>query len=702
MPEEILHEFSTLYHAKLDAFKRCRSVLLDDLENVLRYHSVGHIPVSARVKDWDRARDTAARRYKECEKMSEIWEGWTQEHRDNYCSLWAFDENSAKGFETGIEVFDAMYDLLGARIALYFPDDVRKIKGHLVKAGYKVLKPIVKGGMQDLNRFRKFVDTRNAMLKAGSVISEDESFQERKFEKAFSGYGATHLIVNLPHRLRQRIGLPPAEWHNLNAEIQIGTVVMHAWSEVEHDVIYKPLSGMAMTDELQLGLDLINGIALAGEVALRQLEATTRQLRRSNAKSLSQTPQDMAPAVVVLARDHEQLGAWLEEYLAARNFSTENLPNLSECDGLKELFEVLKAYGSHDHHSLTKLLRSTANMNSIIFLDRWTPLRLLLSFAESWPGETCRSSLIAEKSRFNGFLVVRMFQLASYFRCMDDLLASRTGGSSATTSDFFNLLHPLQPRCQRDREAHLSNFSALVSGNADQRMNFRFQAAKMLAKKGFFAHPVSTRSHMFPVVPGRLVRKLFSMENARKGYHIAVMLNQQFPPDAPSCRQRQYKEVLSDQNHDSGFYAPRLINNGEKSEGRWQYYSYDNAPWQIQYRLGLGEGFPPIEVIQTESQVLDVELTAGEVYNWWKDGKHNGLRLWPSDEDAMKTLDVQERSRVQRERQLRTQQLVRARLDQIIPYRSQLHPKLSTESEKEIWFGRYGVFSQNILSMPRS
>ena len=369
IPAGIADEFSALYHAKLDTFKRCRSVLVDDLENVLRYHEVGHIPISARVKGWGRARATAARRYTDCEEMSRLWGKWTQRDRECYCKMWEFDKTSAKILETGQEVFDAVHDLLGARIALYFPNEVKNVKRILVEAGYTVLKPIIKGGMQDLKRFRIFVNKRNAMISAGSVISEDERLQEGKFEKAFSGYGASHLIVNLPHRLRQRIGLPITEWHGLNAEIQIGTVVMHAWSEVEHDVIYKSLSGMTMTDEIQRILDLINGIALTGEVALQQLEATTRQLRQSNAMNQLQTKQDIALATRVFALDHEQLGAWLEEYLAAKNLSTENLPKLSECDGLKELFEVVKAHGTHDRNSLEKLLGSVGNLNNIHFLD---------------------------------------------------------------------------------------------------------------------------------------------------------------------------------------------------------------------------------------------------------------------------------------------------------------------------------------------
>jgi len=46
---------------------------------------------------------------------------------------------------------------------------------------------------------------------------------------------------------------------------------MHAWSEVEHDLVYKPLEGALSSSEHAL-LDQLNGLVLAGEIALEQLQ----------------------------------------------------------------------------------------------------------------------------------------------------------------------------------------------------------------------------------------------------------------------------------------------------------------------------------------------------------------------------------------------------------------------------------------------
>ena len=46
---------------------------------------------------------------------------------------------------------------------------------------------------------------------------------------------------------------------------------MLAWAEVEHDLVYKPTQGRLSEDEYAI-LDELNGLVLAGEVALERLQ----------------------------------------------------------------------------------------------------------------------------------------------------------------------------------------------------------------------------------------------------------------------------------------------------------------------------------------------------------------------------------------------------------------------------------------------
>ena len=58
---------------------------------------------------------------------------------------------------------------------------------------------------------------------------------------------------------------------NSKTEIQVASVLMHACSEVEHDLVYKPLNGTLSEEELAI-LDELNGLVLAGEIALERLQ----------------------------------------------------------------------------------------------------------------------------------------------------------------------------------------------------------------------------------------------------------------------------------------------------------------------------------------------------------------------------------------------------------------------------------------------
>jgi len=51
----------------------------------------------------------------------------------------------------------------------------------------------------------------------------------------------------------------------------VASVLMHAWSEVEHDLVYKPYQGQLSEDEYAI-LDELNGMVMAGEIALERLQ----------------------------------------------------------------------------------------------------------------------------------------------------------------------------------------------------------------------------------------------------------------------------------------------------------------------------------------------------------------------------------------------------------------------------------------------
>ena len=81
---------------------------------------------------------------------------------------------------------------------------------------------------------------------------------------------------------------------------------MHAWSEVEHDILYKRLGVEEATEAEQRMLDLMNGIVITGEVALQQLRSI---IAPSNDNK-------------VPVSDFEEIGTLMSQCLATQNFET--------------------------------------------------------------------------------------------------------------------------------------------------------------------------------------------------------------------------------------------------------------------------------------------------------------------------------------------------------------------------------------------
>jgi len=142
-------------------------------------------------------------------------------------------------YESMDDIYSDIVDLAGVRVALYFPGEREQVGGLIIRL------------FLEYDASRVFPDA--------SPPSKG---------KIFSGYSATHYRV----RLRpQDLADSDQRYASANIEIQVASVLMHAWAEVEHDLVYKPSEG-ELSEQEYLLLDQLNGLVLAGELALEQLQ----------------------------------------------------------------------------------------------------------------------------------------------------------------------------------------------------------------------------------------------------------------------------------------------------------------------------------------------------------------------------------------------------------------------------------------------
>lgn len=156
------------------------------------------------------------------------------------------------GYSSIGEIYDDMVDLAGVRVALYFPAELDQVEGMIKR-------------LFDVSITKKFPDP-------------DKAHDDRRF----SGYWATHYRVQLKE---DDLTGSEKRYAAARIEIQVASVLMHAWSEVEHDLVYKPLSGQLSGDELSI-LDQLNGLVLAGEIALERLQKAGEARVSSSGKKI--------------------------------------------------------------------------------------------------------------------------------------------------------------------------------------------------------------------------------------------------------------------------------------------------------------------------------------------------------------------------------------------------------------------------------
>jgi putative GTP pyrophosphokinase len=241
--------FKDYYQAKLEILRRTEKKLRELIESVLS--DIDRPPVTSRIKDFD-----------ECLRKFEL------KYRERF-------ESEARAYE----IKPNITDLVGMRVTCYYQSDVPRVE-ELLRQNFEVI------GYTD----------KTALMEA-----EADTF----------GYKGLHLDLWLNSDRRE---LP--EWRFVkeaqlkSIEVQVRTIVQHAWSELDHKIAYKrsipkPLKRRILT------------LAALFELADREFEAAKSEANRlaeqaekiENKKKQSaeevKMPLDAFHALAILRRNFE-------------------------------------------------------------------------------------------------------------------------------------------------------------------------------------------------------------------------------------------------------------------------------------------------------------------------------------------------------------------------------------------------------------
>lgn len=188
---------------------------------------------------------------------------------------------SRRQYTTIESIYEDIVDLAGVRIALYFPGDLEAID-RFIKSHFQV------------KQIKTF------------PLSDYDPVTETGYHRRFTGYHAAHYRVMLDPKYCSE---HDHKYANALIEIQVASVLMHAWAEVEHDLVYKPLSGALSTDEYEI-LDELNGLVLSGEIALKRLQKAV---------------QDRVKRMSVAFDNHYELASFLFDRICQKCINTDEI-----------------------------------------------------------------------------------------------------------------------------------------------------------------------------------------------------------------------------------------------------------------------------------------------------------------------------------------------------------------------------------------
>lgn len=213
-----------------------------------------------------------------------------------------------KNYQSIDEIYEDIIDLAGVRIALFFPGDREEVD-QFIHTHFNV------------DNIKDFPED----------LSHPGAYQKR-----FLGYVGRHYRLFLKPET-----LPPQDQHlsQYVIEVQVGSVLMHAWAEVEHDLVYKSTGGFLSHDEYAI-LDELNELMHEGEIALERLQTASKKRINTDHQPFS---------------NHYELSSYLFDYVRKASFGKKAKHSIGRTD---VLFQFLQNIGLDSAPAIRPILQS--------------------------------------------------------------------------------------------------------------------------------------------------------------------------------------------------------------------------------------------------------------------------------------------------------------------------------------------------------
>ncbi|KAK8024262.1 hypothetical protein PG993_012328 [Apiospora rasikravindrae] len=497
LDESMLAEFRATYRDNVSVIEHHVNRILHILSHDktgLRSRQIMHKPITSRMKALDSAVGSLKRRYKirlqhatlkdRLEGHGESWtEYWTRRHQ-----VHRIDD---VGTFTGVDqMYEALHDIGGIRICVYFPSDAEKVVAFLREHSEIEVERVVlwgQGVAPEIQQLEQLLVNLGTGRNRGN--GDPEPNQPKYIVKESPNYRATHVVVRHVGSSRDQ----PRKRSEV-VEIQIANVMMDLCAQLDHDIVYKP--GATATEEEEeeedrfvLGrvLNTFSSISKAGESALEQLEKYRAYKAEQRSKEQRRPAENAyefgsflfsackAKSINLSAISHFRTGAWKH---------------------LHHLFDVLRATDEHHRLKLHTLLESFLNRNgeSNGAISCNLPVYLLRDIYElAEKPLSIQNVSVADALHVRALAMqaVRCLNLACYLGIEQGFMAAIEKSlppmaQRPSLIDVLDVVHPHHPRLNTLKQESITNFcrAAIDRGGLD------VDPCKHLLKSTLFELPI--------------------------------------------------------------------------------------------------------------------------------------------------------------------------------------------------------------------
>lgn len=208
-------------------------------------------------------------------------------------------------------------DLAGVRIITYFPDDVDRIIPYIEET-FKI-------------------DRQN---------SEDK---RKKDDPYYFGYASVHYVVQL---IETYNSIPVYTiFKSMKCEIQIRTILQHAWAEIEHDIVYKKT--FETPNELLRRFSSLSGMLEIADREFKNIRELQKVVRENIEESIKVNDFD-------LPINYETVEKYFIKYYNGEKLSPETIRKLvflldhERISSIKELDDILKKTDVEENFNLIR------------------------------------------------------------------------------------------------------------------------------------------------------------------------------------------------------------------------------------------------------------------------------------------------------------------------------------------------------------